>query len=75
MAKKNTKTANTSGQRTKLKVLGTARDLDAAESKKVRGGVVAAPQLSVGMGDGSVRPALPAVQDGTSNTILVGLRK
>ena len=60
---KNTKTANTSKGRTKVKKLAAARNLDAAETKKVRGGVIAiiAPQTSARMGDGSVRP----IQDGT----------
>src|SRR6266536_3294053 len=41
MPKKKTKTANTSKRRTKTKALGAARDLGAAETKKVRGGVIA----------------------------------
>lgn len=74
MPKKNTKSANTTKRRTTVKALDAARELNAAESKKVRGGVVQSSQILVGMGDGSVRPA-PSIQDGTSNTILVGLKK
>jgi hypothetical protein len=57
MPKKKTKTANTSKRRTKTKALGAATDLGAAETKKVRGGVIAivAPQTSASLGDGSVR--------------------
>ena len=57
MPKKKTKTANTSERRTKTKALGAARDLGAAETKKVSGGVIAiiAPQAAASVGDGSVR--------------------
>ena len=74
MPKKNTKTANTTKRRTKVKNLDAARNLDKAEAKTVRGGIIAVRPEQV-MGDGSVRPALPSITDGTSNTILVGERR
>ncbi len=39
MPKKKTKTTTTSKQRAKVKKLGAAKDLSAAEAKKVKGGV------------------------------------
>ena len=77
MPKKKTKTANTSKRRTKVKELGAARNLSAAETKKVRGGVIAiiSPQTSASMGDGSVRFNSSSIQDGTSNTLLPYIEK
>jgi hypothetical protein len=69
MPTKNKKATNTSKRRTKTKALGAARDLSAAETKKVKGGVIAIIAPSAKMGDGSVRPV--SVQDGTSNTVLL----
>ena len=73
MPKKNTKTAKPSKQRTKVKKLGTARNLDAAETKKGRGGVHPGG-VNVLMADGSVRVFSPSIKDGTSNTILLGAK-
>ncbi len=74
MPKKNTKTAKPSKRRTKVKELGTAKNLDATETKKVRGGVYPGG-VNVLMADGSVRFVSSSIQDGTSNTILDGAKK
>ena len=63
MPKTNAKTANTNKRRTKVKELSTERNLDAGQTKKVRGGVIAiiAPNSSARMGDGSVKPISPTL--------------